>query len=71
MILTNSDMALDAIERKRNIEGISQRELAKRAGLSKNAYWHISHQGSDLHVKSLIGLAEAVGLKLTLTDADQ
>jgi len=71
VILTNSDMALDAIERKRNIEGISQRELAKRAGLSKNAYWHISHQGSDLHVKSLIGLAEAVGLKLTLTDADQ
>ena len=71
MILTNSDMALDAIERKRNIAGISQRELAKRAGLSKNAYWHISHQGSDLHVKSLIGLAEAVGLKLTLTDADQ
>ena len=71
MILTNSDMALDAIERKRNIEGISQRELAKRAGLSKNAYWHISHQGSDLHVKSLIGLAEAVGMKLTLSDADQ
>lgn len=71
MILTDSDMALDAIERKRNIAGISQRELAKRAGLSKNAYWHISHQGSDLHVKSLIGLAEAVGLKLTLTDADQ
>jgi transcriptional regulator with XRE-family HTH domain len=64
-------MALDAIERKRNIEGISQRELAKRAGLSKNAYWHISHQGSDLHVKSLIGLAEAVGMKLTLSDADQ
>jgi transcriptional regulator with XRE-family HTH domain len=71
VILTDSDMALDAIERKRNIAGISQRELAKRAGLSKNAYWHISHQGSDLHVKSLIGLAEAVGLKLTLTDADQ
>lgn len=71
MILTNSDMALDAIERKRNIEGISQRELAKRAGLSKNAYWHISHQGSDLHVKSLIGLAEAVGMQITLTDADQ
>ena len=71
MILTNSDMALDAIERKRNIEGISQRELAKRAGLSKNAYWHISHQGSDLHVKSLSGLAEAVGMKLTLSDADQ
>jgi hypothetical protein len=24
-----------------------------------------------LHVKSLIGLAEAVGMKLTLSDADQ
>jgi len=71
MKLENTDQALDAIERKRNVEGISQRELAKRAGLSKNAYWHISHQGADLHVKSLIGLAQAVGMEVTLTDAKQ
>lgn len=71
MILTDSYQALDVIERKRNIEGISQREMAKRAGLSKNAYWYAAHEGKDLHVKSLILLAEAVGMKLTLTDADQ
>ena len=71
MKVESIDQALDAIERKRNIAGISQRELAKRAGLSKNAYWHISHQGSDLHVKSFIGLAEAVGMEVSLTDVDQ
>lgn len=71
MKIESIDQALDAIERKRNIAGISQREMARRAGLSKNAYWYMANEGSDLHVKSLISLAEAVGMKLTLTDADQ
>lgn len=52
------------IERKRQEQGVSQRELAKRAGLSHGAYWFTAHRGGDLTIDSALRYTSALGLEL-------
>lgn len=47
-------------------KGMKQKELAERAGLSPESLSRAKKSG-DMHLSSLISLAEIVGLKLQLT----
>ncbi len=47
-------------------KGLKQKELAERAGLSAETLSRAKKSG-DMHLSSLVSLAEIVGLKLQLT----
>ena len=47
-------------------KGMKQKDLAERAGLSPESLSRAKKSG-DMHLSSLISLAEIVGLKLQLT----
>lgn len=47
-------------------KGLKQKQLAERAGLSAETLSRAKKSG-DMHLSSLVKLAEIVGLKLTLT----
>ena len=47
-------------------KGMKQKELAERAGLSAETLSRAKKSG-DMHLSSLVRLAETVGLKLQLT----
>jgi transcriptional regulator with XRE-family HTH domain len=43
-------------------QGLSQRQLAERAGLSPGAVWRLEHQGSG-HPDTLKKLADVLGVR--------
>jgi transcriptional regulator with XRE-family HTH domain len=55
------------IETRRQQQGVSQRELSKRAGLSHGAYWFASQRGGDLTIDSALRYTNALGLELKAT----
>ena len=50
-------------------KGLKQKDLAERAGLSPETLSRAKKSG-DMHLSSLIGLADIVGLKLQLSSGD-
>ena len=67
------DAAFDlcgALRRIRRIADLSQRELARAAGLSVSAVAHAEAGTRDLHVAALTRAAEVAGLRLVLVDPD-
>lgn len=65
--LTDADPMIARIERAREQTGISQRELASRAGISVSGYRAlVSGRTRSPSAATLRALAEPVGLELTL-----
>ena len=60
-----SDLLNEIIELSKR-KGMKQKELAERAGLSAETLSRAKKSG-DMHLSSLVRLAETVGLKLQLT----
>lgn len=55
-----------ALKRAREGKGLSQRELAKRAGVPQSHISKIEGNGVDLRLSSLVSLAHALDLELEL-----
>lgn len=60
-----SDLLNEIIELSKR-KGMKQKDLAERAGLSAETLSRAKKSG-DMHLSSLVRLAETVGLKLQLT----
>jgi len=60
---------LDEILRAARAQGLDQKTLAERAGLSAPTLSRMKSQ-DDVALSTVVRLAEAVGLRLTLTAAD-
>ncbi len=52
----------ERIEELRKERGLSQRQLAKMAGLSNGALWRIEKQNGDITLRSLHKVAEALDI---------
>jgi Zn-dependent peptidase ImmA (M78 family)/DNA-binding XRE family transcriptional regulator len=52
------------LKRIRNMKGLTQEEIAAKAGISRNAYRSIENGASEPRVSNLQGLAEALGVKI-------
>jgi len=64
-----SDLLNEIIELSKR-KGMKQKDLAQRAGLSAETLSRAKKSG-DMHLSSLVRLAETVGLKLQLTTDNQ
>jgi len=64
-----SDLLNEIIELSKR-KGMKQKDLAERAGLSAETLSRAKKSG-DMHLSSLVRLAETVGLKLQLTTDNQ
>jgi transcriptional regulator with XRE-family HTH domain len=63
-VFTSAGELFAIIETKRKEQGVSQRELSKRAGLSHGAYWFVAQRGGDLTIDSALRYTSALGLEL-------
>lgn len=61
---TSSGELFKILERERQAQGISQRSLSIRAGLSHGAYWYSSARGVDITIDTAARYADVLGLKL-------
>lgn len=52
------------IEEHREKQGMSQRDLSQRAGLSHASYWFAANRGGELNVSSAIAYADVLDLDL-------
>ena len=64
--MSNVSNLLNEIIELSKSKGMKQKELAQRSGLSAETLSRAKKSG-DMHLSSLIRLAETVGLKLQLT----
>lgn len=55
------------LEGHRTEQGVSLRELSKRAGMSHGSYWYSAQRGADITINSAARYAEALGLDLSVT----
>ena len=66
MQITSSDQALAALDAAREAQGISSREVSRRAGLSTNAYRRAARERGGVRLSTVLAAAEALGLELRL-----
>lgn len=55
------------LEHHRSEQGVSLRELSKRAGMSHGSYWYSAQRGADITINSAAKYADALGLDLSVT----
>jgi len=63
-------MNADALKRLRTDAGLTQQQLANRAGLNEKHYWRIEAGTRDLWSTTLRSIAEALAQDLPLTVAE-
>jgi len=54
----------ERIEYLRKEEGLTQEELAEKAGLHRAYFWDVE-QGKNISIKTAYNIARALGIKLT------
>lgn len=59
------------LERERQAQGVSQRALSMRAGMSHGAYWYSSAHAVDLTIDAAVRYADVLGLKLNVQKGER
>jgi DNA-binding phage protein len=68
MHIKSSAHAINVLEEKRAAEGLSKREVAKRSGMSHNAFWFACRRAEDVQLWTLISFADALNMEVHLVE---